>query len=95
MNCKIRENNDRKKNSERGAKCGTRQKLFIKIVKWVTMRYGLLFKKNYIYFSYIIVTFIQVGIIFFRFFSILVSNFLRLHIQGNFRNQRAIAPLPF
>ena len=68
MNGKICENNDRKKkNSETSAKCGTRQKLFIRIVKWVTMRYGLLFKKNYIYFSYIIVTFIQVGIIFFVF----------------------------
>ena len=70
MNGKICENNDRKKiyiYSETGAKCGTRQKLFIRIVKWVTMRYGLLFEKNYIYFSYIIVTFIQVGIIFFVF----------------------------
>ena len=71
MNGEICENNDRKKkkNSETGAKCGTRQKLFIRIVKWVTMRYGLLFEKNYIYFSYIMVTFIQVGIFFFFVFS--------------------------
>ena len=64
----IKKNNDKKycekekRNSEIGAKYGTRQKLFIRIVKWVKTRYGLLFKKNYIYFflyfSYVIVTFI-------------------------------------